>query len=199
MLENIQELEVIDNKIFFDGKWRTIYFDSKGYKNIWHDGKNKKLHRVIYAYHHGEILENHDIHHIDGNKINNSIENLEMIHHNDHISQRHNRGFTYYNKCKKYWVASKSVNKKVKELGRFETEQEAKDCLEEFNRSGYIPPIKTRYNGTGSITFDKRIKKYNARGASPRRKYVGVFETKEEAEIALKNYLCQNERNCQKA
>ena len=36
-------------------------------------------HRIIYIMFHGDILENHDIHHIDGDRSNNRIENLESI------------------------------------------------------------------------------------------------------------------------
>ncbi len=49
-------------------------------------GKNTRLHRVIWESVHGSIPENHDIHHIDGNKLNNSIENLECISHSSHMS-----------------------------------------------------------------------------------------------------------------
>lgn len=39
----------------------------------------KRLHRYIWEYYNGEIPEGYHIHHIDGNKANNDIDNLELI------------------------------------------------------------------------------------------------------------------------
>jgi len=43
------------------------------------------LHRAIWKYQKGEIPKKYDVHHIDGNKSNNSIENLQLISHSDHM------------------------------------------------------------------------------------------------------------------
>ena len=54
--------------------------NNKGYYHIvsTKEGNfSKKLHRLIYENHHKCcLLSNADIHHIDGDKLNNSIENL---------------------------------------------------------------------------------------------------------------------------
>lgn len=42
------------------------------------------LHRVVWEYHHGPIPDGHHIHHLDGDASNNSIENLEAMHAEDH-------------------------------------------------------------------------------------------------------------------
>ena len=52
-----------------------------------------KLHQYIWMVANGcEIPEGYDIHHIDGNRLNNSIYNLELLtkskHHNLHIEKR---------------------------------------------------------------------------------------------------------------
>jgi len=39
----------------------------------------RSLHRDIYAYHHGTIPQGFQIHHIDGNPLNNDISNLEAL------------------------------------------------------------------------------------------------------------------------
>jgi len=44
------------------------------------------LHRAIWEHHNGEIPERFEIHHIDENTLNNSIDNLECIHQTPHQS-----------------------------------------------------------------------------------------------------------------
>ncbi|HJZ04589.1 MAG TPA: HNH endonuclease signature motif containing protein [Patescibacteria group bacterium] len=46
---------------------------------------NGLLHRKIWEYQHGQIPENHHVHHVDGDKSNNSIENLELMSVTDHL------------------------------------------------------------------------------------------------------------------
>lgn len=48
----------------------------------------KKLHRVVWEDHHGPIPTGSHIHHIDGDRANNTIENLECITPKEH-RQRH--------------------------------------------------------------------------------------------------------------
>jgi len=49
-------------------------------------GKKTYLHRMIWESQNGPIPKGFDIHHIDGNKLNNCIENLECIPHSEHLS-----------------------------------------------------------------------------------------------------------------
>ena len=44
----------------------------------------KKLHRVVWETHNGEIPEGYDIHHIDNNTHNNDINNLMLIERMEH-------------------------------------------------------------------------------------------------------------------
>lgn len=44
-----------------------------------------RLHQEIWKHHYGEIPDGHQIHHKDGNTLNNNIENLECIHKKDHL------------------------------------------------------------------------------------------------------------------
>lgn len=50
-----------------------VYF--QGYLN----GKYTLLHRALWAYHNGPIPDAHEVHHADGNPLNNDIGNLECI------------------------------------------------------------------------------------------------------------------------
>ena len=57
----------------------------KGYKHCC-------IHQYIWMAANGcDIPDGYDIHHIDGNKLNNSIYNLELVNHKKHVSE-HNKG-----------------------------------------------------------------------------------------------------------
>ena len=47
------------------------------------------IHRVIWIYCKGDIPKGYHIHHIDGNKANNQIENLQLISPSEHQSLHH--------------------------------------------------------------------------------------------------------------
>ena len=46
---------------------------------------NIKMHRLIWYWHYGELPEDEEINHKDGNKANNKINNLEMITHKENV------------------------------------------------------------------------------------------------------------------
>lgn len=48
------------------------------------DGKRIRLHRYVWESYNGEVPEGYHIHHIDGNKEHNDIENLTMIQSEEH-------------------------------------------------------------------------------------------------------------------
>lgn len=68
---------------------------TEGYYRICsHKEKNygKRLHRLIYEdYHRVTLLPNAFVHHIDGNKLNNSIDNLTLMSPSEH-SSHHQKG-----------------------------------------------------------------------------------------------------------
>lgn len=45
-------------------------------------------HRIVYQYHHGFIDNNQDVDHIDGDKLNNDINNLRLISHAENQRNR---------------------------------------------------------------------------------------------------------------
>lgn len=49
--------------------------------------KSTRLHRVIWESQFGPIPQGFDIHHKDGNKLNNKIENLECVSHKKHLQE----------------------------------------------------------------------------------------------------------------
>ena len=65
------------------GYWRHSIYKSN----------NILLHRYIWEKHNGSIPEGYVIHHIDGDKSNNNIENLQKLKYSKHLSI-HNSGKT---------------------------------------------------------------------------------------------------------
>ncbi len=63
-----------------------------GYIHIWKNGKNLKYHRWIWEELNGKIPENYVIHHIDGDKLNNNIQNLEMMTMSEHTKRHWDEG-----------------------------------------------------------------------------------------------------------
>lgn len=49
-------------------------------------GDRQLMHRYVWEKHYGEIPPNHDIHHIDRNRTNNDISNLELYTKSEHAS-----------------------------------------------------------------------------------------------------------------
>ena len=71
-------------------KWGTARINNRGYYHITSgkEGNNKRLlHRLIYEDFYGEIPEGYDIHHKNGNKLDNCILNLVLVRHDEHARQ----------------------------------------------------------------------------------------------------------------
>ncbi len=49
-------------------------------------GKKSFFHRLIWEKENGAIPKGFDIHHKDGNKLNNAIDNLDCLSHSEHLS-----------------------------------------------------------------------------------------------------------------
>ena len=72
--------QVILDNIKFTKDKTTNYFLSS--RNI--NGKRKRLHIYMYEKYHGQIKNGKVVHHIDGNKLNNNIENLTIVDKKEH-------------------------------------------------------------------------------------------------------------------
>ena len=134
--------------IFAFGKERKVRVNSRGYETFWNPltRDNYYVHRFVYEQAYGSIIEGMSIHHIDENKLNNSLDNLEIISHGDH-RRLHNWGNKWgkinykggsvsWSKARQKWRAFICKNGKRKALGSFPTQFEAYQAL--FNNDpGY--------------------------------------------------------------
>mgnify|MGYP003680120296 CR=1 FL=1 len=114
------------------GIWREVKNvdnDNKGYNTIGVDGKLWFRHRLVVAAFKPEFDINntdHKIDHIDGNPLNNAFANLRVVssqgnHFNNHVA----KGY-YWDKAAGKWHAQIMINRKQKNLGLFDTEEEAR-------------------------------------------------------------------------
>jgi len=119
--------------------WRNKYWKivenidncKEGYNVITINKKSIRRHRII-AYCFLElknIVGNKNgidlIDHIDGNKLNNSVENLRITNNSGNQRNRKNTKGYYFDKKKNKYRAQIRVNGKTKHLGYFDTKEEA--------------------------------------------------------------------------
>jgi len=115
------------------GRWKVCghkpVCQGYGYARV--DGNMYYTHRVIWLLVHGEWPE-HEIDHIDRNKMNNRIENLRAVtpsenQHNHGLRRDNSTGFTgiCFHKAAKKYVAQIWLNGKPNYLGIFSTAEDA--------------------------------------------------------------------------
>jgi hypothetical protein len=98
---------------------RTCKEEVKNYRQVRLFGKSLREHVLIFLYHHGYLPKLID--HIDGNRFNNKIENLQPISHKENI-RKTTRGAFYgvrYHSGSGKWRAKITVDDKSKHLGCF--------------------------------------------------------------------------------
>jgi hypothetical protein len=96
-----------------------LYIDKKQY--------SVKSHRLAWYLHYGHLPVN-SIDHIDGNRINNKIDNLrDVTNQQNQWNQTKAKGFCWHKTAKKF-QAQIHINGKVKHLGYFHTQQEARNA-----------------------------------------------------------------------
>ena len=145
MSELQETFEIVDGEL-----WRKEFVRSDGrkyprrlVKNVANNGdgycrvqfKDRMVtyHRIVWTLLNGDIPEGMEIDHIDGNRINNDINNLRLVtgRENNLNRVKHRNGRLFgccYNKQKRKWKAQIWVNGKRKHLGSFDTELEAHEA-----------------------------------------------------------------------
>jgi hypothetical protein len=141
-----QVFDYINNSLFRklkNGK-KLLVINKKnkkdGYCAVKFNKRSVYYHIIVYILHHGSIKSNRRIDHIDGNKINNSINNLRLvtIRENQQNQKSHRLGRlpgTTYNKIRCKWISRAKVNGVKKFLGAFDTELQAHEAYVKFIES----------------------------------------------------------------
>ncbi len=106
---------------------------NKGYIQVYVDGKNCLLHRLVFLFHHGYMPKMID--HINGNRLDSRIENLREAtssqnQQNRKIQRNNLSGFkgAVYHPQKMKWQGRIQVNKKKFSLGYYNLAEEAHEA-----------------------------------------------------------------------
>jgi len=121
--------------------WVNIDVHSQKYMNIEIDGKSYKLHRIIFMYHYGFVPKRID--HIDGNRMNNKIENLREATAsqnamNSSVRKNSKSGFknVFLDKVSGKWRVQLKINGKNYSFGSYK-DLELADLVAQEARSKY--------------------------------------------------------------
>jgi hypothetical protein len=118
------------------GRVKKLTVGGRGYYNVKLSGKTMAVHQLVAMAFLGHIPNGHSlvVDHIDNDKINNKLDNLQLI------TQRHNaskdrKGSSKYtgvswNKRYSKWRSSIVIKGRTKHLGYFTDEEEAKEAYE---------------------------------------------------------------------
>lgn len=103
-----------------------------GYIQVEIDKKLKSIHQLVAIafLNHKPCGHKLVVNHIDHNKLNNKVENLEIVNQRENANRKHLKSTSkytgvYWNKRAKKWHSQIIINKKVVYLGLFESEKEA--------------------------------------------------------------------------
>lgn len=143
-------------RVYQDGKierklkkagWREIpnRANNQGYNCIrMYDGKTAKRHRIVKAAYTPEFnIEDpkQQVDHIDHDTIHNSLRNLRVVSHQGNQWNRRGKGYSYHKATGKFQVTI-SINNKVKYVGCYKTEEEARNAyLAEKEKHHVITPL----------------------------------------------------------
>jgi hypothetical protein len=137
-----------------------------GYETVYVDGKNWRIHRLVFLMHYGYIPKLID--HVNGNRIDNRIENLREANdtqnaYNIRMHKDNKSGIkgVSWDKYKDMWIAKIQANKKRIQLGYFKNIDDAKNAISEariklhgeFANHGYstlAQPTKEQLDGISS-------------------------------------------------
>ena len=129
-------LERIDYR-YTNGKWKVVENksnDGGGYCHVNFNGRKVLYHVIVWILSTGkDIPQGMDIDHINGNKIDNRIDNLRIVTHrvNMQNQKKHREGQLfgcYFHKSSGKYQTQIIIGEKKVFLGRYKTKQEAHEA-----------------------------------------------------------------------
>jgi hypothetical protein len=102
--------------------------NSKGYLQLKFNGRSLSCHRIVWAILKREDPQKFPLDHINGDRLDNRIENLRKVtNRQNQWNQKGAKGYCF-DKHKKKWKAAIALNGKTKNLGHFDTKQQAREA-----------------------------------------------------------------------
>jgi len=171
---------------------------------------SKKVHRLVFDSFIGISNKDNDVHHMNHDRLDNNIKNLEELTPRDHAIEKsiyYKDSYTskhtgvYLNKRDGIWVSNIKIDNKCMYLGGFKTEDEAKNSylkhLMEYENSGSVVlPVRHKakkqslYKG---VTWSDSNKKWRSgTRVNGKSKYIGYYETEAEAHKAYQEFVSKN-------
>jgi hypothetical protein len=116
---------------------KSVANSNKGYCVVSYNGEGIMFHRIVWQLVFGPIPKGLQIDHINGNKVDNRIENLRLVTNRENCQNyewhRNGRlpGCYYRTDCNK-WQARAKVNGITRHIGLYHTEQEAHEAYKKY-------------------------------------------------------------------
>ena len=164
-------------------------------------GKNYLVHRLVAEAFIPNPNNLPEVNHIDGNKENNAVENLEWCTHADNVKHAFStlgrtssfninrkkrgegKGYSYC-KYRNKFISQCSIDGKTKYLGAFDTAEEAAENTKRYREDNNILIPSAQVKGY-TQRKNKFIAQCNIKGKV---KYLGSYNTAEEAQAKVKEY-----------
>ena len=183
-------------------EWREVEIkdnSGNGYCCVRWGNKKYKMHRILYSlYHEIDVDCSLVIDHIDGNRINNTKDNLRLISQRENTQNRvkHRNGKLQGASRQKSgkWQALIVIRGRKISLGYYDTQIEAHQAylqacemvdktIQEIKQYFGVAQFTSKIKG---VCFDKAEKKWRAQATiNGKQKYLGLFTTENEAAQAI--------------
>lgn len=93
--------------------------EKRGYKTITLYKDKKRIHKAVHRLIALSFLSlptlKHEVHHLDGNKQNNKIDNLKFVTRGENMQATYDLGFQPCRKGEKHWI-NKLTNKEIRKI-----------------------------------------------------------------------------------